>query len=85
MACLDEKVAAGLLGTAVAAGGVGLPASTATGPAFFAAAVGWLVVVANFGIALGKLAACMTAAGQLEVAALIREKANAIEQEVENF
>lgn len=39
-------------------GGTGLIAPTATGPVFFAAA-GWLVAVAGYGVALGKLAVCL--------------------------
>jgi len=85
MACLDEKIAAGLAGTGVAAGGVGLIASTATGPAFFAAALGWLGACAAYGVALGKLALCLAANGQPEMAALIRQKADAIENEIEQF
>lgn len=85
MPCLTEKLTAGIAGTAIAAGGVALIASTATGPAFFAAAVGWLAACAGYGVALGKVALCLAENGQPEMAALIREKANAIEREIEQF
>ncbi|WPB58345.1 hypothetical protein [Xylophilus sp. GOD-11R] len=85
MACLDEKLTAGLAGTAVAAGGVGLIASTATGPAFFAAAVGWLTACAGYGASLAKYAACLAANGQPEFANAVREKAAAIEREIDAF
>lgn len=85
MACYDEKFTAGTVGVGVAAGGVALTASTATGPAFFAAAVAWLAACASFGNALGKLALCLEANGQPEMAALIRGKAEAIAREIDDF
>jgi hypothetical protein len=83
--CLDEKLTAGLTGTAVGAGGIGLIASTATGPAFFAAAVAWIGACAAYGIALGKLVLCLESNGHPEMAATIREKSDAILREVEEF
>ena len=85
MPCLTEKLTAGIAGTSVAAGGVALIASTATGPGFFAAAVGWLAACAAYGVALGKVALCLAENGQPEMAAVVREKANAIEREIEKF
>lgn len=85
MACFNEKFTAGVAGSAFGGAGVGLVASTATGPAFFAAAVGWLVVCAKFGESLGKLALCLEANGQFEAAAIIRAKVDAILQEIEDF
>lgn len=85
MACFEEKTTAGVVGTAVAAGGLGLTVSTATGPGFFAAAVGWLAGCASFGSALGKLALCLEANGQPEMATIIRAKADAIAKEINDF
>jgi hypothetical protein len=83
--CLDEKLTAGLAGTAVGAGGIGLIASTATGPAFFAAVAGWIGACTAYGIALGKLALCLESNEHPEMAATIREKSDAILREVEEF
>lgn len=85
MACLEEKVTAGVSGAAVAGAGAGLIGSTATGPGFFAVAVGWLVACANFGLQLGKLAVCLENNGQPEMANVIRQKADAIEREIDDF
>lgn len=85
MACLTEKLTAGAAGTAVAGGGIALIASTATGPGFFGAAVGWLAACAGYGVALGKLALCLEANGQSDMAATIREKASAIMQQIDDF
>jgi|EndMetStandDraft_5_1072996.scaffolds.fasta_scaffold13838_5 hypothetical protein len=85
MACLTEKATAGVAGTAVAGGGIALIASTATGPGFFGAAVAWLAACAGYGVALGNLALCLAANGQPEMAATIREKANAIMREIDDF
>src|SRR5688572_19347255 len=85
MACLTEKTTAGIAGAAVAGGGIALIASTATGPGFFGAAVAWLGACAGYGLALGKLALCLAANGQPEMAATIREKANAIMGEIDDF
>jgi hypothetical protein len=85
MACLTEKVAAGIAGTAVAGGGIALIASTTTGPGFFGAAVGWLAACGGYGVALGNLALCLAANGEPELAATVRETANAIMQEIEDF
>jgi hypothetical protein len=85
MVCLDEKIGAGIAGTAVAGSGVGLIASTATGPGFFAVAVGWLGACAAYGFALGKLANCLEANGQPEMANYIRAKVNAIMREIDDF
>ena len=85
MACMREKLNAGIAGAGVAGGGVALVASTATGPAFFGAAVAWLAGCAGFGALLGDLALCLEQNGQPEYARTIREKADAIAHEVEAF
>jgi hypothetical protein len=85
MACLTEKLTASVAGTAVAGGGIALIASTATGPGFFGAAVGWLATCAGYGVALGNLALCLAANGQPEMADTVREKANAIMREIDDF
>lgn len=85
MVCLDQKIGAGLAGTTVGTGGIALIASTATGPAFFAAAVAWLGACAAYGFALAKLALCLESNGHPEMAATIREKSDAILQEIEQF
>ncbi|WP_380156206.1 hypothetical protein [Kineococcus sp. R86509] len=82
---MDEKITAGLAGTGVTAGGIGLIASTATGPGFFAAAAGWLVAVAGYGVALAKLVVCLELNGQPEMAQVIREKVQALEREIQAF
>jgi hypothetical protein len=85
MVCLDEKVNAGLAGSAVAAGGVGMITSTATGPGFFAVAAGWVVACATYGVTLGRLAQCLAQAGYPEMAANISARADAIMREIEEF
>jgi len=85
MVCMTEKLTAGVAGSAVLASGAGLIASTATGPAFFAVAVGWLTTCAGYGIALGKVALCLEVSGHPEMAQTIREKADAIMREIEAF
>lgn len=85
MACFDEKVTAGLAGAGTTAVTIGMSASTATGPAFFAAAAGWLVACVGFANTLFKLILCLEANGQPEIAAVIRSKADAIMREVEAF
>ncbi len=85
MPCFDEKVTAGLAGAATTAVTIGVSASTATGPAFFAAAAGWLVACAGFANTLFKLILCLEANGQPEIAALIRSKADAIMREIDDF
>lgn len=85
MACIDEKLTAAATGVGVAGGGIALVASTATGPAFFGAAVAWTAACFGFGLLLGKLAVCLENNGQPEAARLIRQKADAILAEVEAF
>ena len=85
MACMTQKMTAGVAGAAVAGGGIALIASTATGPGFFGAAVGWLGACAGYGLALGNLALCLAENGQPEMAATIRAKASAIMQEIDDF
>lgn len=85
MACIAEKIAAGAAGAAVTGSGIGLVASTATGPGFFGAALGWLGTCAGYGLALGKLALCLEANGFPEYANIIRAKADAIMNEIEQF
>ncbi|MBF9130116.1 hypothetical protein I0C86_14285 [Plantactinospora sp. S1510] len=82
---MSEKLTAGIAGAAVAAGGIGLIASTATGPAFFATAVGWITACAGYGVALGNLALCLETNGYAEMAQFLREKSNSIMQEIEAF
>ena len=85
MACFDEKFTAGIAGATATGAGVGLTASTVTGPAFFAIAVGWLVACANFANSLSKLVLCLEANGQPEIAALIRAQVDAIMREIDGF
>jgi hypothetical protein len=85
MACLREKVEAGVAGAVVTGGGVGLVASTATGPAFFAAAVAWLAACFKFGECLGDLATCLERNGQPEYAQKIRQTAEEIAREADAF
>jgi len=82
MACLDEKITAGVAAGVVATGGAALIASTATGPAFFAAAAGWVVACGGFIFALGKLAFCLEQNGEPEMARMITEKANQMDAEI---
>jgi hypothetical protein len=85
MSCMNEKLTAGIAGAAVTGGGIGLIASTATGPGFFGAAVAWLAACAGYGLALGNLALCLERNGQPEMAQKIREKSAAIMGEIEEF
>lgn len=85
MACLEEKVTAGISGAAVVGAGASLIGSTATGPAFFGVAVGWLAACANFGLQLHRLSVCLENNGQPEMASVIREKGDAIEREIDEF
>jgi hypothetical protein len=82
MACLDEKITAGLTGAGVTATDTALILSTATGPGFFAAATGWIVAVAGFVFSLARLAVCLDQNGQPEMAKIITEKANQMDAEV---
>lgn len=85
MPCLDEKITAGLAGAAITAGGAGLIASTATGPAFFAAAAGWITAAAGFVYTLAKLAVCLDQNGEPEMARIITEKCNQMDAEITRF
>ena len=85
MPCLTEKLSAGIAGAGVAAGGVGLIQSSATGPAFFIAVVGWLASAASYLVALNGVADCLERNGHPEMAMLIREKRAAIEREIADF
>jgi hypothetical protein len=82
MACLDEKISAGLAGAAVSAGGAGLLASTLTGPGFFAAAAGWVVAAAGYVYCLAKLAVCLEHNGEPEMAKILSEKAGQLDAEI---
>lgn len=82
MSCLDEKITAGLAGAGVAAGGVALIASTATGPAFFAAAGAWITAAAGFVYTLAKLAVCLEQNGEPDMARMITEKCDQMDAEI---